>query len=88
MLGPDKVRQNVVLSKALKSVLVELSRQDNRSLSNMMEHVLREWVSRQIGFERYRHLETGRIRPPGEMRPNMDAEAGGFNSPRNRTAER
>jgi hypothetical protein len=88
MLGPDKVRQNIVMSRTIKSVLFELAAQDNRSMSNLIEHVMREFIARQIGYERYRHLETGRIREPGELRPNPDKIDGAFNAPRNRSNDR
>lgn len=70
MLGPHTKRQILVMSKALVAVLKELSKEDHRSLSNLVEHVMRDWVATRISFDRYRHLETGKITPlPGSPEP-------------------
>jgi hypothetical protein len=66
-------RKHLSLSKALCAVLEEVGRQDCRSLSNLIEHGMREWISVEIAQERYRHLETGPIRPPGPYRANPAA---------------
>jgi hypothetical protein len=66
-------RKHLSLSRTLCSVLAEIGRQDHRTLSNLIEHGMREWISVEIHADRYRHLETGPIMPPGPYRVDPEA---------------
>ena len=53
MLSDKKRVYNIILEKKVKEELEKISKEQDRSLSNLINHVLKKWIEENKGIQEY-----------------------------------